>query len=49
MKRAHRTAHWLIWVLMPGILLVIIGASLAIRAEPAVNHALPAALIEEAG
>ena len=49
MKRAHRSAHRLIWLLLAPVLAAIIVIALEVRPDAPVNDALPEALSEEAG
>ena len=44
MKRSHRRAHVVIWIVMMPILVSIIAGALFFRQQPAVNAALPPAL-----
>ena len=48
MRRAHRTAHLVIWLILTPLIAVIVWAALAYKPVSAENEALPAALIEEA-
>ncbi|WP_300529004.1 hypothetical protein [Maricaulis sp.] len=47
MRRAHRTAHLVIWVILIPVMAIVGWAALAHKPVPANNEALPAALIEE--
>ena len=47
MKRAHRSAHRLIWLLLAPVLTAIIIVALQVRPTAPVNDALPEALSEE--
>ena len=48
MKRTHRSAHRLIWLLLAPILAAIVIIALQVRPAAPVNDALPEALSEEA-
>ncbi|WP_300557133.1 hypothetical protein [Maricaulis sp.] len=48
MRRAHRTAHLALWVILLPVMAITGWAALAYKPDPAENAALPAALIEEA-
>lgn len=48
MKRAHRSLHRLIWLIMPLLLAAIIAVSLIVRPAEPVQDSLPEVLLEEA-
>jgi len=48
MKRAHRSLHRLIWLIMPLLLAGIIVLALIVRPADPVQDTLPEALLEEA-
>ena len=48
MKRTHRSAHRLIWLLLAPLLLAILALALWTRPGEALNETLPPDLIEEA-
>ncbi|MEO0722484.1 MAG: hypothetical protein AAFY43_10090 [Pseudomonadota bacterium] len=48
MKRAHRSAHRFIWLLLPPAIAVILWLALTERPDEPVNATLPYALSEEA-
>ena len=48
MKRAHRSFHRLIWLIMPLALAAIIVVALMVRPAEPVLDTLPEALLEEA-
>ena len=48
MRRAHRTAHFAIWLILIPVIAVVGWAALAHKPVPAENVTLPTALIEEA-
>lgn len=49
MKRAHRSAHRLIWLVLAPLLAVILWLAVTERPAEPVNDALPTALQGEAG
>ena len=48
MKRAHRSLHAAIWLILPLVLAAIIAAALMVRPAEPVQETLPEALLEEA-
>ena len=49
MKRAQRKLHFIIWLVLTGLIALVLGlAMLAIAPEPQ-NDAVPDALLEETG
>lgn len=49
MKRTHRPAHKLIWLILAPVLAAIILIALNVRPDAPVNDTLPAPLSEETG
>ncbi|MEO0607783.1 MAG: hypothetical protein AAFY82_06095 [Pseudomonadota bacterium] len=48
MKRAHRTSHLVMWLVLAPVLLGLLWLALLVRPDAPVNDPLPEALIEEA-
>jgi len=48
MKRAHKRAHILIWLILAPVLILVIKLAVAERPVSPVNDALPSAITEEA-
>lgn len=48
MKRAHRSAHRLLWLVLAPVLAAVLVAAVMLRPPEPVNDALPASLSAEA-
>lgn len=49
MKRAHRTLHQIIWLVLGPVMAAILWLAVTLRPAEPVNDELPTSLTEEAG